>query len=53
MLSGSAVGLCLPHLWIMARMPKAEKDHTADIAACCVVFLLAPLEGCQSKISLF
>ena len=30
-----------------------EKGHTADIVACCVAFLLPPLEGCQSKISLF
>ena len=35
------------------RMPKAEKDHTADIVACCVVFLLAPLEDVTQKLSLF
>ena len=50
MLSGSAVGLCLPHWWTAARMPKAEKDHTADSVACCVVFLLAPLEDVTQKL---
>ena len=30
-----------------------EKGHTADIAACCVVFLLALPEGSQSRISSF
>lgn len=36
-----------------ARLPKAEKDHTADYAACCVVFLLAPLEDVTQKLLLF
>ena len=27
------------------------KGHTADIVACCVAFLLVPLEECQPKIS--
>ena len=30
-------------------MPKAEKDHTTDSVACCVV-LLAPLEDVTQKI---
>nr|DAH38494.1 MAG TPA: hypothetical protein [Caudoviricetes sp.]DAQ25703.1 MAG TPA: hypothetical protein [Caudoviricetes sp.] len=34
-------------------MPKAEKDHTTDSVACCVVFLLAPLEDVTQKLSLF
>ena len=29
------------------------KGHTADIVACCVAFLLVPLEECQPKISFF
>ncbi len=32
------------------RMPKTEKDHTADYVACCVVFLLAPLEDVTQKL---
>ena len=34
-------------------MPKAEKDHTADVVVSCVVFLLAPLEDVTQKLSLF
>lgn len=29
------------------------KNHTADIVACCVVFLLAPLEDVTQKLLLF